>query len=667
MGAQATLSNLKIGTRLAGGFGVVIVLLLVLAGVVGFSLWTTRNNVVEYRAIAIDSNLMGQAHSNLLMTRLGAKDYLISGSEKAVEMVEGRLASTVDLIDQVEKMDVGDKMRAELAGLHKNVEAYGATFRQVIALQAERDKIVKQLDELGTRFSGSLEDMVGGAAEWNDVEAMANLTFTIEDALQFRFAVQRFLMTGKAAEMDRADRRMKNALEKLDALIDTGDFRVMSVADDLRAFGELATRVTKVVEKRNTLVKGTLDVIGPQMADQIEQMTLGFKARQDHLGPNMQGTAESSLIVLLSISTVALVLGLAAAFLIARSIVRPVSGLTSSMAELSRGQLETEVPSTESRDEIGLMARAVQVFKENMVKARDLEVTEREQNALREKRSKVLDQAISDFQSSIEARLEALRGVSGELSGSAETLRTVSGDTKTRSTEAASISEQTSSNVQSVSAAAEEMDSSFGEIVSQVTRSNDSVRVTSAKARETLSSMEDLAVQSEAIAQVVELINGISEQTNLLALNATIEAARAGEAGKGFAVVASEVKSLASQTSKATEEIAGKIRSVQEASELAVHAVRAIVTSIEQVDEISAAISAAVEEQKAATAEITRNMQEAARGTEQLSVNINDVNEATDRTVDTVGKVTIAAERTNEVAGDLEGVVDRFVDQVQAA
>ncbi|MDF1792102.1 MAG: HAMP domain-containing methyl-accepting chemotaxis protein [Thalassobaculaceae bacterium] len=667
MSAHSYLSNFRIGTRLAAGFGIIIVLLLALAGQVGFSLWQSRGGVSDYRAIATNTNLIARIQANILTTQVRVKDFELRGSDTAIAAVEARLSEVQAMLDEAQVSITDDSQVVLLSQLQQNMMTYGQTFAQVTALQDKRKKIVAGLDEYGERFTGTIKEMVLDAKEWGDVAAMGDLSYALEGALEVRFASQRFLVTNDPASVDYVRKYLGIALEIMTKLVDSGDFRAITVQEDLTAYGETFDSVAQMTQQRNMLISDTLNVIGEQSSALIEQMEAKYLDLQNGLGSHMQSSAEVSLIVAAAVALAALLIGIGAAWLIARSITGPVGSLTESMGHLAEGELETEIPSTENSDEIGQMARAVQVFKESMVKARTLEDEQAELDKRRQARATALEEAISEFQTGIGERLEKLRGVSDELGGSAETLRRVAGETKDRSSEVASISEQTSSNVQSVSAAAEEMDSSFGEIVGQVSRSNDTVRNTSDKARMTLSSMEDLATQSEAIAQVVELITSISEQTNLLALNATIEAARAGEAGKGFAVVASEVKSLATQTGKATEEIAEKIRRVQEACGTSVEAVREIVTSIEQVDEISTAISAAVEEQKAATAEITRNMQEAARGTEQLSVNIGGVNEATDRTVETVGDVTDAAGRTHAVSGELKDVVDRFVGKVQAA
>jgi len=410
---------------------------------------------------------------------------------------------------------------------------------------------------------------------------------------------------------------------------------------------------------------------GKQYFDKFRGLMADFAAEEEALmvtrAADKRETADFTYIVIVAGVITGLAIGVAAALVIGGQIAGPIVNMTRSMRELADGNAETEIPGTDRSDEIGDMAGTVSVFKENMIKARELEARDKEQRAEQDRRAKEVEEAVQAFQKAIAERLDSLSGVSAELGSSANELTTTADNARAQSISASSATEQTSSNVQNVSAAAEEMDASFGEIVSQVSRASTSVRDTSTKAQDTLTLMEDLQTQSEAIAQVIELINGISEQTNLLALNATIEAARAGDAGKGFAVVANEVKSLANQTNQATVEIADKIRRVQDTSGTSMASVRTIVESIELIDEISAAISAAVEEQKAATTEITRNMQQAAQGTQQLSESVSQVSAAADQTSAAVSGVSEAARQTDGESKNIRTAVEQFINKVQVA
>ena len=662
------LSNLKISGRLFGGFGIVLGLMVLLAGTVSVNLMGTSQDVVDYRRTAINTNQIGRIQANMLATRLGVKDFVKTGSDSAIAMVRDRHAATMALFDEAARTIKNPERREALAKMRSQMEEYGRTFEEVVALQAKRNEFVMILNTVGPAATAALESTIDAVSGNGKPVQIAALAIAMKDLLAMRLDANKYLLDNRPQDLESAiayELDGKKNAEMLRGVVD--DAVVDGLLRQLTEYEDALRAAGAAIEQRNELITGTLDRLGPQVAQEIETMKLEYKEVQDILGPQMQADTENSVVVSIAVATVAVIVGILAALLITRSITGPVAGLTTAMGRLSDGDIGTKVPSTDQKDEIGLMARAVQVFKDNMIRARELEEQEKKQQAERNRRAEAMESAVNGFQSQIAERLEALREVSDELGQSADTLSGVASDTKEQSTGAAAASDQTAANVQSVSAAAEEMDSSFGEIVSQVSRASTSVENTSGRARQTLTSIEDLQEQSEGIAQVLELITGIAEQTNLLALNATIEAARAGDAGKGFAVVASEVKSLATQTGKATEEIAEKIRRVQEACGTSVEAVRAIVTSIEDVNEISAAISAAVEQQKAATSEITRNMQEAARGTEQLSANISRVNEASDRTSSTVGGVTTAARRTEAEAVAMKEAIDGFIQRVKAA
>ena len=662
------LSNLKISARLFGGFGIVLGLMVLLATTVSVNLIGTSEDVVDYRRTAVNTNQIGRIQANVLMTRLGVKDFVKTASDSAIAVVRERHLASMALFDEAAETIQNPERRAVLADMRAKMDLYGKTFEQVVALQAERNELVTVLNTVGPAATASLEATINTVSGTGNSAQVAALAVAMKDLLAMRLDANKFLLQNRVEDLESAIAYEVDGKKNADTLRGVVDDAVVdTLVRQLTAYETALRAVGDVIGRRNALITDTLDRIGPQVADAIEGMKLDYKSVQDTLGPQMQDDTENSVVVSISVAVVAVVVGIIAALLITRSITGPVAGLTTAMGRLSDGDVGTVIPSVEQKDEIGLMARAVQVFKDNMIRARELEAQEKHQQAERNRRAEAMEATVNSFQSQIKERLDALQGVADELGRSADTLTDVAHETKEQSSGAAVASDQTAANVQSVSAAAEEMDSSFGEIVAQVSRASSSVENTSGRAQQTLVSIEDLQEQSEGIAQVLELITGIAEQTNLLALNATIEAARAGDAGKGFAVVASEVKSLANQTGKATEEIAEKIQRVQQACGTSVSAVREIVASIQDVNEISAAISAAVEQQKAATSEITRNMQEAAKGTEQLSSNIARVNDASDRTSSTVQGVTTAARRTEAEAVAMKNAIDGFIERVKAA
>jgi methyl-accepting chemotaxis protein len=367
----------------------------------------------------------------------------------------------------------------------------------------------------------------------------------------------------------------------------------------------------------------------------------------------------SGMIVAIVVLAVALVL------LVARRFLQPFNKLTQAVQILASGDLGVDVPGVGQSDELGEMARAVQVFKQNAAEQRRMEseqAAERERQLARAQR---LEELAGSFDGEVAAVIGALGGSAGEMQQASQSMSATAEETSRQATAVAVASEQASSNVQTVASAAEELSSSIREIARQMGASSAIARDATGEAEKAQATVRGLAAAAEKIGEVVELINAIAGQTNLLALNATIEAARAGDAGKGFAVVAGEVKSLANQTAKATEEIAAQIDAVRSEINGTVGAIEGIVSTIGKINEISASIAAAVEEQDAATQEIARNVEQAAQGTQQVSGNIAGVTTAADETGSAANQVLRVAQTVAEGTQSIERLVGTFTAEMR--
>jgi methyl-accepting chemotaxis protein len=525
--------------------------------------------------------------------------------------------------------------------------------------------------------------------------ALANYALTLLQESERHLddlAVGAFERTGRVAALDRAVSGVHARLSQFSlAASETEKARAVEIGVELGALPRLFAGVSagneqaplvammgKTVTEYAEAARRLLLHPSPEAMDDAQRVYDAYAAEAAQLTQDMNAArtglveavhrqTSSARAVFIGDTIAAILLALFATILLGHVISRPVVRLTEAMRRLAAGEISEEPLPVFGRDEIGAMAEALAVFRDTAIAADRLAAEREAARQAQEQRARALADVALKFDADVSGVLSSVAGAAEELQVTATNMASTAEETSRQSAAATSASELAAGNVNTVASATEELASSVSEIGRQVTVSTRVAEKAVAGAERTNRTVQSLADASQKISQVVELISSIAAQTNLLALNATIEAARAGEAGKGFAVVASEVKSLATQTAKATEDISGQVAGMQQVTGEAVTAIANIGATIHEISQIAAAIVTAVEEQSAATSEIARNVQQASIGTMEVSSNIAGVSDAAARTGGAANQVLEAATRLATQAASLRHHIDLFLAEVRAA
>ncbi|MEQ9520743.1 MAG: methyl-accepting chemotaxis protein [Parvibaculum sp.] len=384
---------------------------------------------------------------------------------------------------------------------------------------------------------------------------------------------------------------------------------------------------------------------------------------EDEVNADLVSMRNTMLVI-----AIALVAAISAAgYYLARQISGPISATTDAMTKLASGNTQLDLEGMDRHDEIGDMARAVEVFRQNAIQRMELEAAQAEEQKTKERRTADIEALIKGFDDNMKQMLATVSAAAEEMEHTASAMNNTAATTNAQSAAVAAASEEASANVQTVAGAAEELSSSIQEIRRQVTQSTQITQKATNTANDANSRIEGLSEAARQISEVVTLIQDVAEQTNLLALNATIEAARAGEAGKGFAVVASEVKELANQTARATEQISKQIAAVQSSTDDAVTAIRDVTITVAEISEISQAIAVSVDQQQEATVEISTNVQQAAASSGEVASNISGVTASANESASAATQVQSAAAELASQADHVKIAVDEFLKKVRAA
>ncbi|MFC3228578.1 methyl-accepting chemotaxis protein [Marinibaculum pumilum] len=672
-GIRRLAGDASIRSRILAGFAVVLLILAVVAGSAYLSLERTAAEFDGYgHAVELAADA-ATIEADSARFRYHLESFLRDGSKDAADETRADAERLAADISHGEGLAQEPESRARFVHLREVVQALKADFDRLATLEAERTRLAREeLDRSGPAVTSGIDALAGMAGQAGDSEAAVLAGSALAEAMNLRLQANLALERRESPTEDGAGQ----AVQRLSTLLDRLDARLVgtqAAAGLEQVRGDLAAYAAAVAESRRldaeirTLTEEVIAAEGAQIDADAEAIRQAAIAEERAINAEAHATIANAELLALALGAGGIVIGLVLAWLIGGGISRPVVTMTQVMGRLAEGDKSLEIPAQDRGDEIGRMAAAVEIFKRNAIEMDRLAAEQRAEEERKAARQQRIEAQINRFQDEVGTILGTLASASTEMQHTAEAMSATAEETARQSTAVAAASEQATVSVQTVASASEELAASVQEIGRQVERSTWIAGEAVAQVEETHGKVRGLAEAAQKIGDVVQLINDIASQTNLLALNATIEAARAGEAGKGFAVVASEVKNLATQTARATEDIAAQINGIQSATGDAVQAIDGIGGVISRVSEIAAAIAGAVEEQAAATQEIAQNVQQAAAGTADVSTNISGVSQAANDTGSASSQVLSTSGDLSRQAEVLREQVDSFLSGVRAA
>jgi methyl-accepting chemotaxis protein len=654
------------------GFSVVLAISAASMGFAYLGFERVSAGVDAYRRSVQEADLARDIDRELISYRALARYFVLTGKEedgKAALAAEARLK---DAINASMKGTANSARLAQVGKLEQEFRTFTKIFADILKVKEESTRIAQnQLSRMGNSLRYKVDDLPGNSEE-SELQVVTLGAKKVTEQFQAATAlVNTFVVNSDQSVAASALARLKfveNALKAISSStpkIQEGVKEVSGMLEEYRL--SLAKLIGNAREIDGLILEMT------ETAAEINKASAAMKADlladQNRLDAESDATIGATERLILILAAGGFLLGCIWAFFLGKGISRPMTRMCSAMRELAAGNFDVVLPGLGRRDEIGEMAGAVEEFKVQAVARaeRDAATQEAQNKAASAARRAELIRFADEFEAAVGAIVSNVSSSAVQLEAAAGTLTRTAETTQSLSSQVAGASEEASSNMQSVASATEELSTSVDEIGRRVKESSEIAEAAVHQAEQTDGRIGKLSRAAQEIGDVVKLITAIAEQTNLLALNATIEAARAGDAGRGFAVVASEVKSLASQTAKATDEISNHISGMQGATQESVAAIKEIGGTIGKISDIAATIASAVEQQSSATQEIARSVQNVAQGTQEAAASVMQVNRGATETGSASEEVLNSARSLSSESTRLREELDRFMANIRAA
>lgn len=664
----------KVSTKIGLGFACTLAIFGLVAGMAWFTFRATQHGFDRYAHEVAAADTFRDLDRTFVNMRRFVREYAFTGVPANIDSANQE-RSALDAIVRQSLADTNDVERhRHIEAIARDLEAYAVGFEEIVSRKRELVGLeTERLGLLGNAGSSNFEALMGLARKSGDADRLQATDVAFKQFLVARVDVNKLLGSNDTKVATDADKQFTAVLAALTAQqtgLQNQDYAdalnrlragVFAYRDTFHSAQALESEISEMVSK-------TIVGIANQLQSEVEAVKADAVADQQSDLRETMASMTSANRTIQALSIGGIMLGIVLAWLIGRAISKPIVAACNAMEALAGGNKAIAIPGLGRKDEIGRMAEAVSVFKAGMIEADELrEQSERQRVETERARKAGMLQVADQFEAGIKGVAQSVSSQASEMQIAAASLTDAAQQATDRATAVAAAVEEASVNVQVVAGSTEELSSSVQEIARQMEQSSKIAGQAVHEADRTNTIVEGMTKTAQRIGDVVALIQTIASQTNLLALNATIEAARAGDAGKGFAVVAGEVKSLASQTAKATSEIRAQIDDIQAVTGQAAEAIRGIGGIIREMNEIAIATASAVEEQGAATREIANSVRQAAAGTNEIARNVEGVSRAASETGAAASQLLGSAGELSKQAETLRHDVDGFLISVRSA